>query len=198
MISHGDLIFSQIGTSENAISAVTEGFRGASVNHMGIVVINHKGTFVLEAFPPEVRVTQIEVFLRRTSDPLNGKKRFIVSRLVAPFQHLIPAAVTYGLNQRDVPYDALYLTNTSALYCSELIVDMFRFANHGNEFFEEKPMSFRDLVTGETHPSWVEYYAKFGMDVPEGLPGSNPGTISKDSRLKLIEVQGPPSGYNDT
>src|SRR5688572_13665357 len=68
MFEHGDLVFSQIGSDANAISAVTEGYRGARVNHMGVVVKNHKGFFVLEAYPPEVRVTQLDVFLRRSSD----------------------------------------------------------------------------------------------------------------------------------
>jgi Permuted papain-like amidase enzyme, YaeF/YiiX, C92 family len=196
MFAHGDLVFSQIGTDANAISAVTEGFKGARVNHMGVVVENPKGMFILEAFPPEVRVTQIDVFLRRSADPLNGRQRYLVSRLKAAHRHLIASSIKYGLNQRNIPYDDLYLTDSAALYCSELVVDMFRYANGGQEFFPEHAMSFRDLATGEIHPIWIEYYAKFGMEVPEGQPGSNPGTISKDSRLDLVTVQGPPAGYS--
>jgi hypothetical protein len=197
MVNHGDLVFSQIGRETNAISAVTEGFRGARVNHMGVALKNHKGIFILEAFPPEVRVTQLDVFLRRSADPFTGIQRFIVSRLKGSHSKLIPAAIEYGLQQRNRPYDDLYLTDMSALYCSELVVDMFKTANGNIEFFPEHPMSFRDLATGEIHPAWVEYYDKFGMEVPEGEPGSNPGTISKDFRLEIIDVQGPPTGYSD-
>lgn len=194
MYKQGDLVFTQIGGDANAISAVTQGYRGARVNHMGVVVLNRRGTFVLEAFPPEVRLTQIDVFLRRS---LFGSEvpRSITARLHPAHLDLVPAAIEYGLRQRDVPYDERYLTDQAALYCSELVVDMFRAANGGREFFPEEPMSFRDPQTGQVLPAWREYYAKFGMPVPDGQPGSNPGSISRDARLRIVGVEGPPSGY---
>lgn len=194
MVEHGDFVFTQIGTPANAISAVTEGYQGARVNHVGVVLHNSKGLFVLEAFPPEVRVTQIEVFLRRSSD-LEGKPRYLVGRLEATYRYLIPKAVAHGLMLRDTPYDQLYLTDESTLYCSELVVDMFKVANGGAPFFQEHPMNFRDLVTGEIHPAWVEYYARFGMPVPDKQPGSNPGDLSKDARLSIVLVSGKITGY---
>ncbi|MEI7444667.1 MAG: YiiX/YebB-like N1pC/P60 family cysteine hydrolase [Burkholderiales bacterium] len=115
MLEHGDLIFSQIGTDTNAISAVTRGFRGARLNHMGLVLKNNFGWFVLEAFPPEVRVTRLEVFTRRSADPASGRERYLVSRLKREYSHLIPKAVQYGLAKRDMPYDELYLTDPVAL-----------------------------------------------------------------------------------
>lgn len=120
----------------------------------------------------------------------------MVARLNSNYQHLIPKAQAYGLEQRNIPYDELYLTDTTAPYCSEMIVDMFRYANGGNDFFPEIPMSFKDINTGVVFPSWVEYYAKFGMEVPDGEPCSNPGSLSKDSRLSVYEVIGPPTGYS--
>lgn len=194
MFTHGDLLFTQLGVGDNAISAVTEGYRGARVNHVGVILINKKGTFVLEAFPPEVRVTQIDVHLQRSNDA-QMKPRYICARLNQAYSKLIAPAVEYGLSRRDIPYDDLYLTDSSALYCSELVVDMFRHANANEDFFPEKPMSFRSLVTGEIHPTWTEYYRRFGMEVPDGEPGSNPGDISKDSRLIIIEVVGKLTGY---
>lgn len=190
----GDLIFSFIGSEQNAISAVTEGYRGARVNHVGVIVTNGLGTFVLEAFPPEVRLTNIEVFKRRSEDS-NGAPRLILGRLQNSHHTLIPDALTYGLMQRNVPYDVRYMPSEAALYCSELIVDMFKHANGGTEFFEENPMSFRDTATGEIHPTWIRYYAQFGMAVPEGEPGSNPGDISKDARLSVLDVIGNIPGY---
>lgn len=66
MLKSGDLIFTQIVSAQNAISSVIEGFHEAKVNHVGIVVCNLKGCFVLEEFPPEVRVTSLPVFLKRS------------------------------------------------------------------------------------------------------------------------------------
>lgn len=191
----GDLIFTQIGFPENAISAVTEGYRGARVNHLGVVVVNNYGPYVLEAFPPEVRVTSLAVYLRR-SELESGSPRFIHARIHEEHQSLIPGAVSYGLEKRNVPYDAIYLTDELTLYCSELVVDMFKHANGGVEFFPERPMSFRDPASGEIHPAWISYYEKFGMDVPDGEPGSNPGDISRDLRVGILRVVGDITGYS--
>jgi hypothetical protein len=193
-IETGDFLFGFIGSRENAISAVTSGFRGARVNHLGIAVKNAKGTYLLEAFPPEVRLTNTEVYKRRTNDD-SGKPRLLHARLRPEFRSLIGKAIQYGLSVRDVPYDRLYLTDNQSLYCSELVVDMFASANGGRPFFHERPMSFRDLSTGTIAQTWIDYYAYFGLPVPEGEPGSNPGDISADPRLEMIDVIGTIPGY---
>lgn len=130
----GDLIFSFIGSSSNAISAVTEGYRGARVNHVGVLVRTTYGMFVLEAFPPEVRLTNYAVFSRRSHDT-EGNPRLIHGRLDASFGSLIGPAVQYGIGRRNVPYDELYLTGEGALYCSELVVDMFKLLTVVRHFF---------------------------------------------------------------
>lgn len=193
-ISTGDLIFSCIGPMTDAISAVTEGYHGARINHVGVAVMNRKGLYVLEAFPPEVRVTNWEVYARRTEHPRGASQRFLVGRLSASHQHLVPAAITHGLALRDLPYDELYSTDSQALYCSELVVDMFAAANGGGPFFQEQPMSFRDQTTGEILPFWIDYYAYFGLPVPQGDPGSNPAALSLDERLEIVAIEGPIPG----
>jgi len=193
MIENGDFIFSVVGKDDNAISAVTRGHRGGRVNHMGIAVQTHHGDFVLEAFNPEVRLTKIEVFSRRSIGHAN-QPRLMFGRLNPKHRSLIELAIQYGIKQRNIPYDRLYLTNQAALYCSELVVDMFKYANGGQSFFHENPMSFRDTHSGQVHQAWIDYYAYFGMQVPEGEPGSNPGDISLDRRLTIYRVEGPIPG----
>ena len=56
-------------------------------------------------------------------------------------------------------------------------------------------MSFRDLETGEVLEQWKSYYAYFGMPVPEGEPGSNPGDVSVDEKIYIYDVIGDISGY---
>lgn len=196
----GDLIFTQLGSDVNIISAVTEGYRGARPDHMGVVIQTKIGVFVLEAFPPEVRLTHLDVFLRRSTfgNQKNSEPRYLIGRLAYEYRTLISLAVEYGLKQRDIPYDQLYLPDTTKLYCSELVVDMFKYANSGNEFFVETPMSFRDLETGLIHPQWVEHYKYFGLSVPDGEPGSSPGDISLDSRVEIYKVHGPLVGLRST
>ncbi|WP_027040356.1 YiiX/YebB-like N1pC/P60 family cysteine hydrolase [Mesorhizobium ciceri] len=196
-ITTGDLVFTCIGPMTDAISVVTRGYRSCLMNHVGVAVENQKGLFVLEAFPPEVRVTNWEVYARRTEfPPGSGQRRFLVGRLRPSHSRLMPAAIAYGLTLRDVPYDQLYSTDQGALYCSELVVDMFAYANGGHQFFAENPMSFRDPSTGEILQTWVEYYAYFGLEVPQGEPGSNPGDLSLDPRLEIIEIEGPIPGLS--
>lgn len=182
----GDLAFSFIGKEGNAISAVTEGYRGARVNHMGVVIANGDGVFVLEAFYPEVCLTRIEDFQLRSNDTA-GKPRLMFGRLQQSHRKLIDPAIQYGLAKVDIPYDPLYMTDEAALYCSELVIDMFKHANGGIPFFVEKPMSFRDTKTGLLLESWIDYYAHFGRQVPQGEPGSNPGDISRDSRVDIYQ-----------
>lgn len=76
----GDLIFSFIGSEHNAISAVTEGYRGARVNHMGVVIASGSTLLVLEAYPPDVGLTDLNVFLARSED-LHKRPRYMVGRL---------------------------------------------------------------------------------------------------------------------
>lgn len=193
MIETGDFIFSVVGRDDNAISAVTQGYRGARVNHMGIAVRTHHGDFVLEAFHPEVRLTNTEVFSRRSVGNA-GQPRLMFGRLKSNYRSHIAPAIQYGIAQRNIPYDQLYLTDETSLYCSELVVDMFKHANGGQPFFKEGPMSFRDTKSGQVHQTWIDYYAYFGMPVPEGEPGSNPGDISLDERLSIYRVEGPIPG----
>ena len=190
----GDLIFSQIGRAENAISSVTEGYKGARVNHVGVILETRYGMRVLEAYYPEVRLTNIDVHIKRSKDH-RGNPRYMMGRLKSEHHHLIQNAIKYGIEQREIPYDHLYVTDESRLYCSELIVDMFKNANNGEEFFSENPMSFRDLETGEIHEQWISYYRYFGMPVPEGEPGSNPGDMSLDFKLHVYDVIGDITGY---
>lgn len=56
----GDLVFTQIGDPENAISAVTSGWKDARVNHMGVVTASENGCSVLEAYVPGVQLTKLE------------------------------------------------------------------------------------------------------------------------------------------
>lgn len=191
--TEGDLVFIQMGDDSDAISTVTVGWHGARLNHMGVLLKVDASEWVLEAYPPKVMMTPLGGFLDRSKNT-EGKLRYLVGRLRPEWWHLIPAAIAFGRKHLGIPYDNKFLTDESHLYCSELVVDMFKAANDGQEFFKEKPMSFIDPATGEISTAWVNYYHFFGMDVPQGAPGSNPGDISSDPRLNIVAAVGPISG----
>jgi hypothetical protein len=47
-------------------------------------------------------------------------------------------------------------------------------------------MTFKAPGSDETLPAWREYFAKLGIDVPEGQPGINPGGISRSPVLDIV------------
>ncbi|MEZ4298348.1 MAG: YiiX/YebB-like N1pC/P60 family cysteine hydrolase [Polyangiaceae bacterium] len=186
----GDLLFQDLaGRGATAIEVVSPGFNGAEVSHVGIHLWIGTVNYVVEAFPPEVRLTPLPVYLRRARDELD-RPRVFVGRLKPEYEHLIPDAVEEALSMRGLPYDRVYLTGEDAYYCSELVVDAFKYANGGAEVFPEHPMSFRDPATGAILDYWVSYYRYFGRPVPEGEPGSNPGELSMSDKIEVLHRYG--------
>ncbi|CAN7618920.1 hypothetical protein [Bosea sp. LjRoot237] len=51
-------------------------------------------------------------------------------------------------------------------------------------------MSFRDPVTGAILPFWQRYYDALKAPIPQGAPGSNPGTLSTDPHIAIIAQLG--------
>jgi uncharacterized protein YycO len=178
----------------DAIEEVKTGIFGARISHVGVFLRVAGVPYVVEAFPPEVRLTPFPVYARRAVDVLK-RPRICVGRLRPEDQHLIPAALSFARGLRGLPYDQVFLTGEDAYYCSELVVDMFRAAAQGADVFPEEPMSFRDETTGEILEYWVRYYAQFGRPVPDGEPGSHPATISKSDRLSIVARLGDVSGW---
>lgn len=177
----GDLIFQNIscGAMCEAINAVTEGFEGRDFNHMGMVISQNDNIFILEASGEEVKLTPWEKFVAYTEKPMYA------GRLLPEHQHLIDDAVTYGLQQIGMPYDNDFLYDNGKYYCSELIYDCFLYANDNQPFFQLFPMTYKEPDSDEFFPVWVEHFEQQGIDIPEGLPGCNPGGMSLDKKIEL-------------
>ncbi|MDA5555996.1 YiiX/YebB-like N1pC/P60 family cysteine hydrolase [Shimia sp. MMG029] len=190
----GDLIFAALGEEDNLISAVVEGHRGARINHVGIVVFQNGLLSVLEAIDPAVRLTSLEQYAER-SHCAEARPRLMFARLSAAYRPLIPGALTFGLSRLGVPYDPYYSSSPESLYCSELILEMFRHANNGVAVFPNTPLSFRDVQSGALLEDWVAHYAEVGREVPEGAAGSHPAGLSRDARLEVYHVEGRIPGY---
>ena len=84
------------------------------------------------------------------------------------------------------PYDHFFLSDNTAIYCSELVEQTYTHVN-GRKVFGTIPMTFT-AEDGNILPYWQTFYAKHGMSVPEGQPGTNPGELSrrKDIKIKYI------------
>lgn len=171
-----DLLF-QVNPGGNAITDVTSGVDGLAIDHVAIFVRLDGRPSVIEALPERgVCVTPVDSFLgrRRFAD---GRPAVVVGRVGERLDcaKTIAAALSYV----GCRYDSLYLPDNDEIYCSELVLLSF-VDSTGCHIFEPIPMTFRD-ADGRIPDYWTEFYARHGMPVPEGRPGSNPGELSRRS-----------------
>lgn len=189
----GDLLFQLRagGEEEWAISRLFPGRDGMAINH---VAIYDGDGVVIEAVTPGVKETAIEAFIRSSVLDNYGRPCVLVCRLKSAYSSLIPAALEFAGQQLHTSYNSHFVPSHSeplkSWYCSELIVHAFRHANDGCFLFEQTPMSFRDMETGELLPFWVNYYEESGDVMPQGLPGSHPALLSSSERLFCVNVMG--------
>lgn len=174
-LAEGDLLFC-FSPEGNNITAVTEGYRGQPIDHVAIVHWQGDSVFALEAIHSGVGLTPIDSFLaRRDSLVLVAQLRDTTG---------VAASVHRALAFVGRPYDFLFMPDDSAMYCSELVQKTYRTLD-GQLVFDPIPMSFHD-ATGRVTPEWKAYYARRGMEVPEGWPGSNPGDLSRSSKVCVL------------
>ena len=178
-LQDGDLVFQDMdcGPLCDAIEAVTDGYAGRDFSHMGMVYHRNDTIYIAEAAGKAVRLTPLAKFAQNTKKPM------LVMRLKKEYTSRIPAAIDFSLKQLGVPYDSEYVYDNGAYYCSELIYDAFLFANGNKPFFTLYPMTYKEPGTNEFFPAWVKYYKTIGKPIPEGLPGCNPGGVSKSDKL---------------
>ncbi|MDX5347395.1 MAG: hypothetical protein LPK19_09115 [Hymenobacteraceae bacterium] len=192
-LQQGDLLFQDLdcGPLCDAIEKVTAGHNGSTFSHVGIVVVGSAGkVMVLEAIGDSVQQTPIEKFLARSKDTA-GKPKVAVGRLTKEYQHVIPAAIKTAQMLRAKPYDNVFLIDNDAYYCSELVYLAFKDKNN-NSLFELNPMTYIDPETKQTFTPWQTYFDNLHTPVPEGLPGINPGGISRSTALKMYYPFGQP------
>ncbi len=194
-LQSGDLLFqdSDCGEFCDAIEKVTDGYQGANLSHVGMVIIKDDGPQVIEATTDGVVMTDLSTFLNRSHDSDGGSK-VIVGRLNAKYTRLIPSAVQYAQMLIGKKYDHVFDIKNDTYYCSELVYEAFKQANRGKEIFHLFPMTFVDPDTKETFGIWTNYYREIGEPIPEGKPGLNPGGISKSTELEIVHIYGTPSG----
>ena len=197
-LQEGDLLFqdSDCGPFCDAIEKVTEGYRGANLSHVGIVIITDDHTVeIIEATGEGVIITPLQEFLERSTDKDGGSK-VIVGRLKTPYQKLIPKAIKHAKKKLGKSYDDVFNIKNDKYYCSELVYESFKCANRRRDVFSLFPMTFVDPDVNKTFGIWVDYYEKLGEPIPEGEPGLNPGGISRSEKIEIVHMFGIPSGMN--
>ncbi len=183
-LQEGDLIFqaNDPGGFTGAIEHVT----GGVWSHVGIVDVRPEGISILEATTERGVVrTSLEDFLASSAHDAQGRPLVKVFRLSCPdAARLGRAAVRRAETWLGRPYDFAFAEGMEAVYCSELVHASF-LQDDGTPVFSARPMTFKG-PEGETDPYWTEYYARLGVPIPEGEPGTNPNDLSRDPVLQEI------------
>ena len=82
------------------------------------------------------------------------------------------------------PYDDAFMPDNDAFYCSELIVYCY-VGPDGRGIFPLQPMNWRDK-DGVMPQYWVDHFDALGMEVPEGVLGSNPSDLGRSPLLEKL------------
>lgn len=185
---NGDLIFQEScsGGVGDAIKGVTTSIDENKFTHVGIVYVDPKDSsiYVLEATTPKVSLTPLREYLYPESEECFPKS--VVGRLKPEYLHLIPEALNYGITLIGKEYDYGYVLNNDKYYCSELVYEILKYANAGDEVFPLNVMTFESANTGEIMTGWAEYFDSRDLPVPEGEPGINPGAMSRSDVIDII------------
>jgi len=189
----GDLLFQDLncGTMCNGIGQVTYGIHNTYMSHVGMIVsTKNNQPIIIEAVTRGVVETPLADFLNQSLDD-TGRPRVLVERLVPSERKLIPAAVKYAKAQLGKPYNATFIPNSGkSYYCSELIYVAFWVANKQQSIFHTNKMSFKDPYTGQVTADWNAYFTALKIPPPEGLIGTNPGMLSRESVVQLVYQYG--------
>ncbi len=183
----GDLLFQQWDNSPfaQAINKVTHGRDSIDYAHVGLVVMDKGELWVLEAIQTEgVTLTPLYTFLYASTTD-SGLPRVSVGRLKEDYTEAIPEILDWAQGKLDYAYDTLFVYGNDRYYCSELLLDAFN-AQVGEEVFSLAPMTFKDPASQEFFSIWVKYFAEMRKPIPEGMPGINPGLMSRSEKLDIV------------
>ena len=180
----GDLLFQIAPRSGmgNAVAQSTAWNDSLKFSHVGIVAVENGKPYVVEAASVGVKRTEWSDFLSE-AEPVGGKTGVVAMRV--DMEGFVPQdAVARALLHIGEPYDWSFYPDNGKMYCSELVYESYRLPD-GSPLFSAQPMNFRDSA-GNIPAFWVELFERLGESIPEGLPGTNPNDLAKDTALKEV------------
>ena len=193
----GDLLFQDLdgGPLCEAIETVTHGRGGARFSHVGVAARDGARCTVIEARSRGVTITPLENFLKRSSDA-RGRPKVLVGRLKAEYRRAIDPALARTRARVGMAYDDEFRLDNGKYYCSELVWEAYLDPAGGQHLFAVEPMTFRAPGSDQPMPVWAAYFADRKLPVPEGLPGCNPGGLSRSAAIDIVHMYGEPSGWS--
>ena len=187
ILQEGDLLFNVVAKKAGtggAIADVTQGVSSQPVVHVAIVCKMDNKMFALEASGKHgVWLNPIDSFFVHADHSSLGKPMVLAARLKDTTN--VSKSVEKALSYLGRPYDYLFGDSEDSIYCSELVHYSY-LDRDGHYIFPQQPMSFHD-ASGKVTQFWIDAYAKHGLSVPEGEPGTNPGALSRSEKIVIIK-----------
>ena len=193
-LQNGDLIFvglptgyvADSGSMDAAISSATGEDGALNLTHVAIAEVEAETVWIIDATVSRgVDRHPLDTFLRDFILPDGSYPEFIVKRVKGADAD---AAVERAKSFCGRAYDLRFLPDNEDLYCSELVQKSY-LDIAGNPVFKSEPMNFK-APDGTMPPYWEDLFGQLGMDVPQGVPGTNPQKMSQAECLVDI-----PGGY---
>lgn len=189
-IRTGDLVFVGIPADfdadetsmDAAISAATGTDNPLSITHVAIIELTRDGIWIVDATPKRgVARRPLETFIEDNTLEDGSLPEFVVKRVdgVDPDAAVARAKVFCGRS-----YDLRFFPDNEEMYCSELIQQCYLDEN-GVPVFESRPMNFL-ASDGTMPPYWEQLFRELGMEVPQGVPGTNPQRLFESGRLTTV------------
>lgn len=189
----GDLVFVGIpvdysieeGSMDEAISSATGTGDSLNLIHVAIAEVDADGAWIIDAtIKHGVDRHPLDTFLTDFTLKDGSLPVFVVKRLKDPSR-----ATDYVANTRKFlgqPYDLHFMPDNDSLYCSELVRDAYVNPD-GTYVFDSEPMNFKG-PDGEFPVYWQQLFARLGSPIPQGVPGTNPESMSKSPALVSTTV----------
>ena len=83
------------------------------------------------------------------------------------------------------PYDDYFLPDNGRMYCSELVYECF-LDSVGEHVFCQRPMNFKNQ-DGKVPLYWQQHFQRLGVEIPQGLPGTNPSDMAREKFMKPLQ-----------
>ena len=182
-----DLVFVE-GSADGAMDRAIMGSTGQMV-HVGIVEVQDDSIFVIDAAPKTgVSRRALDEFIEAQSNANGTVPTMKVMRVNDGLD--TEACLNKAKSFIGTPYDFTFLPDNGFYYCSELVYDCFR--KDGNPVFDAVPMNFKN-TDGGFDPYWTNLFGALGMEVPQGVMGTNPNDLFHSPVLKHVETVHAPS-----
>ena len=183
----GDLIFVGLPMDYNAdansmgaaIASATGEDGELNIIHVAIAEVENDSIWIVDAtIAHGVDRHPLDTFLHDFTLRDGSYPEFIVKRVIGVDAE---AAVERAKTYCGCSYDVHFLPNNDEFYCSELVQQSF-LDGYGNPIFLSEPMNFR-APDGSMPQYWEYLFGRLGMEVPQGLPGTNPKKMSESDYL---------------